>query len=283
MTKSKSNPPKHPPAPVVTKPKAPVEPIQLKCLGIGDGWASLDRNHSSFVYRLGARNVLVDCGEPVSRSLKAAGIPADAVDDLLLSHLHLDHLGGYFMLLQGLWLEPRRKPLTVHLPAEGIEPVKAVLRAGYIFDELLQFPVTYTPLKPGAVITCGNAHVTSFRNTHLDRLRHQFQAKYPLAFESFSFLFEIGGRRVAHSADIGAVEDLEPLLAAPVEALVCELAHVEPKRLFEYLRGKPIKRVIFIHLARAQWANQGSLRDLAFANLGGIPCSFARDGEAFVI
>ncbi len=279
MTKSKTNPPK----PTLAAPKIPTEPIHLKCLGVGDGWASLDRNHSSFVYRLGTRNLLVDCGEPVSRSLRAAGIHADAVDDLLLSHLHLDHLGGYFMLIQGLWLEPRRKPLNVYMPAEGIEPVKTVLRTGYIFDELLQFPVTYHALKTGAVFACGKARVASFHNTHLDRLRNQFQAKYPQPFESFSFLFEVGGRRVAHSADIGAVEDLDPLLAAPVEALVCELAHLEPRRLFEYLRGKPIKRVIFIHLGRAQWANQASLRDLAFANLGGIPCSFARDGEAFVI
>lgn len=279
MTKSKTNPPKtESPA-----PKAPMEPIHLKCLGVGDGWASLDRNHSSFVYRLGTRNVLVDCGEPVGRCLKAAGIHADAVDDLLLSHLHLDHLGGYFMLLQGLWLEPRRKPLTVHMPAEGIEPVKALLRAGYIFDELLQFPVTYAPLKAGSPFACGNARATPFRNTHLDRLRSQFQAKYPQPFESFSFLFEVGGRRVVHTADVGSVQDLEPLLTNPVEALVCELAHLEPQRLFEFLRGKPIKRVVFIHLARAQWANQVSLRSLASATLGGIPFSFARDGEAFVI
>jgi ribonuclease BN (tRNA processing enzyme) len=283
MTKKKSKSLPKPPAPTPAKPKAPIEPIQIKCLGIGDGWASLERNHSSYVYRLGSRNLLVDCGEPVSRSLKAAGIPADAVDDLLLSHLHLDHLGGYFMLIQGLWLEPRRKPLTVYLPAEGIAPVKNLLRAGYIFDELLQFPITYQPLRSGEPFASGQARVTPYANTHLNRLRQQFQAKYPQAFESFSFLFEVGGRRVAHSADIGAVEDLDPLLRTPVEALVCELAHLEPRRLFEYLRGKPIKRVIFVHLGRAQWANQGSLRDLAFASLGGIPCSFARDGEAFVI
>ncbi len=283
MTKKKSVSAPRPATPVPARPQVPIEPIQLKCLGIGDGWASLDRNHSSFVYRLGTRNLLVDCGEPVSRSLKAAGIPADAVDDLLLSHLHLDHLGGYFMLIQGLWLEPRRKPLNVYMPAEGIEPVKTLLRTGYIFDELLHFPITYQPLKAGVAFACGNARVTAYRNTHLDRLRAQFQAKYPQPFESFSFLFEVGGRRVAHSADIGALEDLDVLLRAPVEALVCEMAHLEPRRLFEYLRGKPIKRVIFIHLGRAQWASQASLRDLAFANLGGIPCSFARDGEAFVI
>jgi hypothetical protein len=279
MTKSKSNPPKA----ENPTPKVPLEPIHLKCLGVGDGWASMDRNHSSYVYRLGTRTVLVDCGEPVSRSLKAAGIHADAVDDLILSHLHLDHLGGFFMLLQGLWLEPRRKPLTVHMPAEGIEPVKAILRAGYIFDELLQFPVTYVPLKGGQSFACGNARATPFHNTHLDRLRNMFQARYPKAFESFSFGFAVGGRRVVHTADVGSVQDLEPLLTAPVEALVCELAHMEPQRLFEFLHGKPIKRVIFMHLGRAQWSSQVSLRSLASATLGGIPFSFACDGEAFVL
>ena len=34
--------------------------------------------------------------------------------------LHADHIGGFFMLMQALWLERRRKPLPVYLPPAGM-------------------------------------------------------------------------------------------------------------------------------------------------------------------
>ena len=91
----------------------------------------------------GGATVLVDCGEPVMQSLKKRGIGPDAIDRVFLSHLHSDHLGGFFMLIQGFWLGKREKPLTVHLPAEGLEPVRRLLRAAYLFDGLLPFDLHF--------------------------------------------------------------------------------------------------------------------------------------------
>src|SRR5205823_1827426 len=81
----------------------------LKCFGTGDGWPSADRNHSSFLYRFGQTRVLIDCGEGISRSYKASGLSYNAVDGIFLSHMHADHTGGFLMLMQGMWLEKRRK------------------------------------------------------------------------------------------------------------------------------------------------------------------------------
>src|SRR5215467_7475831 len=117
------------------------------CFGTGDGAPCEDRNHASFLYRLGKTNILIDCGESVDRSYKASGLSYDAIDAIFLSHLHSDHVGGFFMLMQGLWLEKRRKDLPVYLPGDAIPPLRQMLRTVFIFEELLQFRLRLLPLR----------------------------------------------------------------------------------------------------------------------------------------
>lgn len=254
----------------------------LKCIGVGDGWPAGGRGHSAFLYRFGEMQLLVDCGEPASGRLHASAISADAIDRIFLSHLNFDHIAGLFMLLQGFWLERRKKDLPVHLPAEGITPIRQMLEAGYLFEELLPFRLSFTPVCEGNPLAVGGVLVAPFANTHLASLRAAFRPKHPQAFEAFSFLIEANGVRVAHSADIGAPEDLAPLLTQPLDLLVCELAHFEAEKLFDYLRGRMIGQIVFVHLAREYWENLDATRRLAEKNLGGIPHTFAQMGEEFL-
>lgn len=257
--------------------------FSLTCLGVGDGRPCADRNHSAYLYRFGSTHLLIDCGEKVSGSLKARRASPDLVDGILLSHLHSDHTGGLFMLLQGFWLGPRRKPLTIHLPADGIQPIRQILKAGMIFDEMLHYGLDFKALRPARPLTVGRLKITPFPTTHVESLRIAHQRRHPLRFEAFSFLLEAGRQRIGHSADLGAPEDLDPLLAQPLDLLVCELAHFTPQAIFRYLQGKPVKRVVFIHLTDHLWRNRPALRKLGRKLLGGIPFSFARDGQEITL
>jgi len=216
----------------------------LKCFGVGDGWPCADRNHASFLYRFGKESILVDCGEPISGSYKASGLPYDEIDRIFISHLHADHVAGFLMLMQGFWLERRKKELPVHLPGDGIKPLGQMLKAGMIFEELLQFR---------------------------------------LKFEAFCFLIEAGRLRIGHSADIGKPDDLEPLLRRPLDLLVCELAHFRPEDMFRFLNRRKIKRVVFVHLGRAEWKDLKETRRLAAKMLGRISFTFARDNEEITL
>jgi len=254
--------------------------MKLTCLGTGDGNPSAERAHSAFLYEGGGATVLVDCGEPVMQSLKKRGIGPDAIDRVFLSHLHSDHLGGFFMLIQGLWLGKREKPLTVHLPAEGLEPVRRLLRAAYLFDGLLPFDLHFETWRDTAPVSMGELTVTAHHTTHLEWLRENYQAQYPdQAFEAFCFTLEADGKRAAHSADIGQLNDLDVLLTQPLDLLVCELAHMEPADLFEYLAGRSIGRVVFTHVSQRHWRDEAALRELADKLLGNLPHTFAIDGE----
>lgn len=251
----------------------------MKCLGVGDGWPCGDRNHSSFLYRLGPTALLVDCGEPVQRSLRSMRVGPDALDSILLSHLHFDHMAGLFMLIQGSWLEGRKRPLTIHLPEEGIDPIRSMLRTAYIFDDLLPFNLRFAPIRPNEPIDVDGVRVTPHLTTHLDQLRATFQDRHPKPFAAFSFLIEDADHRIAHSGDIGAASDLEVILAQPVDVLVCELAHVEHVEVARRIRKHAIQQVVFIHLARSLWENLDTTRRALAHELGSMPFRIARDGD----
>ena len=256
-----------------------MQPFSLRCFGVGDGTASPTRNHSSFLYTFGDVSLLLDCGEPISRSFIAAGLSCELIDRIFISHLHADHIGGFLMLVQGFWLDKRQKELQVHLPGESIEPLRRMMQASFLFEELLPFAVTFVPLSSGEAVAIGGVRVTPFPSSHLHGLRKRFESKYPGNYEAFCFLLESDGRRIGHSADLGSPRDLDPLVAQPLDLLVCELAHFKREELFEYLRGRPIRSVAFIHVARYFWARIDETRALAAQLLPETSFFFPQDLE----
>ncbi len=257
------------------------EPDFVTCFGVGDGWPCPDRHHSSFLYTFGGSCLLVDCGECLSSSYSRSGHSYEALDGILLSHLHSDHVGGLFMFLQGMWLEKRRRPLTIYLPDEGIQPLKRMLKAVYLFEELIGFPLRFESLHPGKAIEIGTIHVTPYATQHLAQLRATFGRQRRQAFECFSFVLEASGRRVGHSADIGFATDLDPLLANPLDHLVCELAHCDLDAICQRLIGvrSQIARVTFVHLSRELWNVRADTRRRLKKWLEDVPFVIAQDGQ----
>jgi len=253
--------------------------FRLKCFGTGDGWPCADRHHSSYYYQLGEVRLLFDCGDSLSRSFKAGGYDVDGPDAIFISHFHGDHIGGFFMFVQGLWLEKRQKDLPILMPIDGIEPVQNLLQKGCLFSELMDFKLSFLELNPSRKPTFGPVQVTPFQNSHLDNLRARFQHLYPQQFESYSFLMETNDLRVVHSADLGAPEDLDPMLQDPLDLLVCELSHFTPESLFRYLQGRMIKRLVLMHVGRPYWEKLSETRQLAEEMLPSMEITFAQDGD----
>lgn len=258
-----------------------MESCVLTCLGVGDGMSNADRNHSAYVYQFGDASLLVDCGEPVGRSFREAGFSSESIDALLLSHMHSDHFGGLFMLLQGFWLEKRRKPLPIHLPADGLQPICRMLEVANLVEELLPFPVSYEPWQSGQSVTHAKVRVTPYPTGHLESLRQLLHARHPGQYAAFCFLLEHDGVRVGHSADLGQPADLAPLLVRPLDLLVCELSHFTIQDICAYLAGRPIKKIVFTHLARGYWEDFEGTRAAVQRLLPGMNVTFALDGDVF--
>src|SRR5262249_38846160 len=134
-------------------------------------------------------------------------------------------------------------------------------------------------LRTGRAQRVGKVRIQAFPTSHLNRFRARFGHKYASDFRAYSFLLEANGKRVAHSGDLGEPEDLDPLLTKPVDLLVCELAHFSPEAIFTYLSDRPVKLVVFVHLAQHHRGRLNGTRKLAATMLPGIRRLFARDGE----
>jgi ribonuclease BN (tRNA processing enzyme) len=251
----------------------------LTCFGVADGAACADRKHASFLYQLGQTPLLIDCGEPISASYKASGLGADLVEHILLSHLHFDHLGGFFMLLQGWWLDGRSKALTVHLPTWGLEPISLLLESCLFLAEQGIFQTDFVPWVGAETAMMGDVRVTAYPTTHMAYLRAALPRTPAAATESFSFLMETDERRIVHSADLGKPDDLGILLDQPLDLLVCELAHFEPVDLFRFLTGRAIKRLALVHIGGKYWPRRDELQALAAQMLPDVQVLIPNDGD----
>ncbi len=252
----------------------------LQFLGTADGLPSPDRHHASLLVKLGPKTLLLDCGEPVSHTLKRRGINFNSIDAIFVSHTHSDHVGGLPMLIQSLWLERRARPLPVWMPGRAIAPLRRWLHACYLDEHRLGFHLEWKSLSPRTPVRCGEVRVRAWRTSHLDGARIRFARKHPaIGFDAFCFLIEGGGKRIAYSGDIGHPRDLEPLLAKPLDLLVVELAHCAPVVMLEYLRSRPVKRVAFTHLNRTARSRIMALRRLAARILRPASVTFVNDGD----
>lgn len=265
-------------------PESPLPGLNrsVTCFGVGEGWPSEDRRHASFLYRCGDTHVLVDCGDGMSSAFKAAGIAYEEVDAVFLSHMHSDHVGGFSMFVQALWLQQRRRPLPVYAAPRAIAALQMWLAAVLLPPELIGFEIDWRPLTAGSRQSVGNLVVTAHPTRHLESLRRSLEGRHPTtSFEAFSFVMEGPGFRVAHTADIGDVRDLAPLLAQPADLLICELSHVEPGPLCAALRANPPVRVVFVHVAREHLEVPGQAEQWLHSLLDPVPFVLAHDGDVF--
>jgi ribonuclease BN (tRNA processing enzyme) len=59
---------------------------------------------------------LIDCGDGVGYRLVQAGVKLRDLRYIFVTHLHSDHIGGYFPLLEEAWLSGMNGPLDVYAP-----------------------------------------------------------------------------------------------------------------------------------------------------------------------
>ena len=224
----------------------------LTFLGTACGIPMADRFASSLLLESGSRRWLLDAGEPCSQRLKALGVPFSSLDAIFISHGHSDHLSGLPMIIQGAWLEARRTPLPLYLPAELIRPIRTWLEAVYLPEKLVGFPIEFHAWEalPVRAVTLedGALRVSVNPSTHLDSLRAAIAPAAADRFLAYSIVYDWKGKRLIYSADLGRPEDLSPILDRPCDLLICELAHYEPEELFAFLADKPVRRVCLTHL-----------------------------------
>jgi ribonuclease BN (tRNA processing enzyme) len=91
--------------------------MRLTVVGSGDAFGSGGRANTCFWLETAKSTVVIDFGASSLPALKARKLDPNAIDAIVLSHLHGDHFGGLpFLLLDYQFLARREAPLVIAGP-----------------------------------------------------------------------------------------------------------------------------------------------------------------------
>jgi ribonuclease BN (tRNA processing enzyme) len=217
-------------------------------LGSSSGKASPNRFCTSILLESLETNILLDVGEGSTFSLLRQGVDVNSIKHIFISHMHSDHVGGFPLLVQTMYLEGRKDDLEVYLPSEAVAEMDRYMMMLYLFDEKIDFRINYYSIGFQYLYQGPNIKVKAYPNRHLLGYKKIIQDLFlPLKMESFCFGIESYGKRTIFSGDIGSLDDLNVIIQ-DVDLLICESMHIELFKLFGFLKEKQAKRVVLIHI-----------------------------------
>lgn len=67
---------------------------------------------------------LIDCGGDVIQRVMAAGIDPSLLTGMIVTHEHADHVSGFPLFMEKIWLTGRHTPIPVYGPPTGIDQAR---------------------------------------------------------------------------------------------------------------------------------------------------------------
>ncbi|TGC09371.1 MBL fold metallo-hydrolase [Methanolobus halotolerans] len=83
--------------------------MKIRFLGTGVGIPQAGRVQSGLIMEMIGKPVLFDCGCGVLGRIAEAGYTHTDIENIVLTHLHLDHVGDVLALLKANWLKGKTK------------------------------------------------------------------------------------------------------------------------------------------------------------------------------
>lgn len=230
--------------------------MQITVIGSGDAFGSGGRFATCLhVTSDGGASILVDCGAGVMTALNRAGIDRNAIQAILLTHFHGDHLGGVpAFMLDALFNTRRRTPLVIAGPKRVTEWVKAAMEAAFPGSSGNSYPfeISYLEISPDAPAEIAGIGVIAFPMIH-----------DPRAGPCQGYRLSADGKVFAYSGDSAWADTLVPL-AADADVLLVECYtydiplknHLDWKTLESHLPQLTARRIVLTHMGPQMLAHR---------------------------
>jgi ribonuclease Z len=217
----------------------------------------------------GPTTVVADCGADVIQRYLAAGLEIDRLEALILTHEHPDHISGFPLFMEKIWLAGRRRPIPVCGPKPTLDRARALFE---IFDTsgwegLPEIEWRAVPLEAGAVAwSSDDWRVTAAPGKHgVPVIGLRFEAS--------------GGGTVVYSSDTEPVDSILHL-SRGADILVHEATggfegHTSASAAAELAAGAGVRQLILVHVP--PHLGEAELRS-AEAAFPGV--EIGRDGDA---
>lgn len=232
-------------------------------IGTSSGFSSEHRACSSFLLILDDKLYQFDAGEGFSSSVLRHRIKYNDIEKIFISHLHPDHITGIFLELQMMYLARRKKPLDIYVPHEALTGLEKAVDLFYLFKEKFPFRFVFKPIRPNPVFRDKGFSLYAYPNMHLIGNKSLIEKKRkPNRMQSYSYMLNIGGKRVLYSGDIFSENDLVDLLE-DVHTLIVEGLHIDFTSLAEMCASRNVKRLVLTHLEERLFNRPGRLFRIA--------------------
>jgi len=180
--------------------------MQVALLGTGCPQVHTRRYGPASLVRHGEKHFLIDCGSGVTQRLVGAGTSGAALDALLLTHLHSDHLVDLYQLIVSSWHQGRDRPQRIFGPRGTKAFAKATMAAWQSERELriqwecrpstAALELEVVEFEEGTVWQADDLRISAFLVDHR-----------PVE-PAFGFLFETDECRIAFSGDTTVCDNL---------------------------------------------------------------------------
>jgi ribonuclease BN (tRNA processing enzyme) len=222
--------------------------VRITVLGKSPAWQDVGGACSGYLVESGGTRLLLDCGCGVLGKLRAACDYA-AVDVVVISHLHADHILDLVPYASALTYGPRSRPgaprPALHVPPGGRDRLAALSAAAGMRAEHIERAFVLAEYEPAATLAAGALHV-------------RFRA-VPHYVETYAVEVTGGTARLTFGADSGPSDDLcdfahdtdllliEATLDEP-DGEAGERGHLTPREAGEHGRRARARRLVLTHI-----------------------------------
>jgi ribonuclease BN (tRNA processing enzyme) len=243
--------------------------VKVRFLGSGDAFGSGGRFQTCIHLESGASQLLLDCGASSLIAMRRFGVDPQAIDTVILSHLHGDHFGGVpFLILDGQF-KRRTRPLVVAGPS-GVEArVREAMEVFFPGSTRVErkFDTRFVELADRVPVEVGPVRVTGFGVVHAS------------GAPPFALRVAGEGKVVAYSGDTEWTESLIDAARGAdlfiAEALVYDKRvkyHLDLATLLQHRARLDCRRLVVTHMGEDM-----------LARLDGLPVEAAEDGKELVL